>query len=498
MGGMNAGLMGASLVYLAALAAAGLFSKRRGGGLEGYFFAFGKLGAAPITLSLAMSWFGASSTLVTADEAWGMGVSALWFVAAPAVLTLGVIFVLAGPGRSAAATTLPGLLESRYGRAARLAASGLIVWYMTLLAASQAVAARFVLSALFPGFGAAGFALVIAVVLAYSLAGGFPAIVRTHALQFFVLAAGLGTALSFLLGSTSLDAAMRAASRLGREGFLDVFRAGGRGILAALSFTLAWTVSPVAWQRIRAARSTPAARRAALGAAALLGGLYAAVIMIGLLLVARFPDAAGTGTPVLVRFIASGSPPLVGGLLFAAILAAILSTWDAAVNAGALALVGRIFATQDNSRVEFSRNCILPRNCPAGQVGEKTGDMYLRYMSPVFIGRAASAAIAIASLLIAMRLKGILQTLGLSSLVMAQGLFVPAAGALLLKRRAPLAGGIALVLGGSAAFLSFLVEAGLARLPLPVWPFSLPFGLGLSLAGFLVGAALDRMIRRKN
>jgi len=125
--------------------------------------------------------------------------------------------------------------------------------------------------------------------------------------------------------------------------------------------------------------------------------------------------------------------------------------------------------------------------------------MYPRYaspvFSPVFLSRAAGAAIALVSLLVALRLKGILQTLGLSSLVMAQGLFVPAAGALLLKRSSPLAGWLALALGGSAAFLSFLVEAGLARLPLPAWPYSLPFGLGLSLAGFFAGLAMTRLRR---
>ncbi len=466
---MNAALIGATLAYLAALAAAGLVSRRRGGGLGDYFFASSGLGAAPVALSLTMSWFGASSTLVTADEAWRTGISALWYVAAPAVLTLGVIFVLSGKGRSAASATLPGLLESRYGRGARIVAAALIVWYMTLLAASQAMAARFLLSALFPGSGTLAFGLAVAVVLAYSLAGGLPAIVRTHVLQFCVLAAGLGATLAFLLGSSPLGAAAPAAARFGREGFFDVFRAGGRGILAALSFTLAWTVSPVAWQRIRAARTTAAARRASLGAAALLAGLYAAVIAIGMLLVARFPGSSGTGQPVLIRFIASESPPVLGGFLFAGILAAILSTWDAAVNAGALAVVG-----------------------------EKPGDTYLsreRNMSPIFLSRAAGAAIAIASLLVALRLKGILQTLGLSSLVMAQGLFVPAAGALLLKKKSPLAGWLALALGGSAAFLCFLVEAGLARLPLPVWPYSLPFGLGLSLAGFFAGLAMTRLRR---
>lgn len=487
---MNAVLIGAGVAYLAGLAAVGLISKRRGGGLDGYFFASRGLGAAPVALSLAMSWFGASSTLVTADEAWRTGISALWYVAAPAVLTLGVIFVLAGRGRSAAGMTLPGLLEAGYGRAARVAAAGLIVWYMTLLAASQAMAARLLLSSLLPGLRGMEFALAAAVVLAYSLAGGFPAIVRTHVLQFCVLAAGLGAALVFLFGSVSFDQAARAAERLGREGFLDLSGAGGRGILAALSFTLAWTVSPVAWQRVQAARSTAAARRAALAAAALLGLLYAAVIAAGMLLVARFPENPESGTPILIRFIASGSPPILGGLLFAGVLAAVLSTWDAAVNAGALALAGGKFGTHDNSRMESAGEVFA-----TGGHGSRGSAGTHRGLSPVLIGRLAGAAIALASLLIALRLRGILQTLGLSSLVMAQGLFVPAAGALLLKKRAPLAGGIALALGGGSAVICFLAEAGLARLALPAWPYSLPFGLGLSLAGFFAGLVIERLRR---
>ena len=427
-----------------------------------------------------MSWFGASSTLVTADEAWRAGVSALWYVAVPAVLTLGVIYVLAVKGRSAAAATLPGLLESRYGRGARIAAAGLIVWYLTLLAASQAMAARFLLSALFPGSGMLGFGLAVAVVLAYSLVGGLPAIVRAHALQFGVLAAALAAALVFLLGSGSPGAAAPAAERIGREGFFDVFRTGGHGILAALSFTLAWTVSPVAWQRIRAARSTVAARRAALGAAGLLAGLYAAVIAIGMLLAVRFPGS-GDGNAGFDPFHRLGKPADPGGL------SVCRHPGRHPVHLGRGGQRRRPGPGRQPSReaIQF----------PERKTAEKTGDMYPRYMSPVFLSRAAGAAIALASLLIALRLQGILQTLGLSSLVMAQGLFVPAAGALLLKKKSPLAGWLSLALGGAAAFLSFLVEAGLARLPLPVWPYSLPFGLGLSLAGFFAGLGLTRLRR---
>jgi SSS family solute:Na+ symporter len=74
---------------------------------------------------------------------------------------------------------------------------------------------------------------------------------------------------------------------------------------------------------------------------------------------------------------------------------------------------------------------------------------------------------------------------------MAEGLFIPGMAALLFKIKKPLAGLLSLLAGGIFAILVFLKAFGLA-LPVPQWPYSLPYGLLLSLLGFVVGYLLDK------
>jgi solute:Na+ symporter, SSS family len=465
---MSAWLLGGFGLYLAFLAAAGLWRVRsEGGGLTAYFLASRSLSGRRVALTLVMSWFGASSILVSADEAWRSGLAAVWLIGVPAVLTLLVLLALARRLRAVPALTLPEFLELRYGRAVRGLAAALVVWYMILLAASQAAAAGQFLKSVLGASYVVSLAAALTVVMAYSLGGGLRAIVRTHVLQFIVLAGGLLALLAFLFSRTSLREAGEAASDLGRTGFFNPFSGWKTSLLTTLSFTLAWLVSPIAWQRLQAADSDRAARRGALSAAVILAGLYAAIVLIGVLSVASFP--AADGRFLVARFIGSEAPRVLGVILFVSVLAAVLSTLDAAVNTGALSLAG-----------DFFRRPGRP---------EENG-------RPARAGRLATLVVAAAVGVVSLRFDNVLQMLGLSSLVMAQGLFVPAAGVFLLRRRAPLAGLLGLLCGGGAALGSFLAEGGLLDVPWPPWPYSLPAGLALSLAGFLLGLSLESRASR--
>ena len=72
---------------------------------------------------------------------------------------------------------------------------------------------------------------------------------------------------------------------------------------------------------------------------------------------------------------------------------------------------------------------------------------------------------------------------------MAEGLFIPGIAMIFMKRRAPLAGLLSLVLGGGFSVLSFLGSLGALPFSLPAWPHSVPYGLALSVLGFGVGIA---------
>lgn len=451
--------------YAALVLAAGLIFRRRMGSLSDFFLAGRTLPAGLIFVSLTASWFGATSILVTTDEAFRTGVRAIWIVGAPAVLTVLILAVfLVRPLRRLPILTIPDLVELKYGRLVRHLASALIVWYMVLLAASQMVAlGRFLEGFLgWPYLGC--LALGTAVVLAYSVSGGLRSVVFTDIVQFVLLVAGIAGLLIFLGGRIE-PGALEPAIRTARgDGYLSFFSDFKTSALMVLSFTLAWTISPIALQRIRAGRSEEAARTGLFAAAAMLALLYAAVVLAGILALPLF-GGVGPEETLLSAIIRTKAGAALGGLLFSTVLAALLSTMDTAINTGALSLTRDVI------------DQIRPR------AAER----------PVLFSRLATVAVGAAAFLAATGFRSILQTIGLASEIMAEGLFIPGMAMIFMKRRAPLAGLLSLSLGGGFSILSFLSSLGILSLHLPAWPHSVPYGLGLSLLGFGIGIVRLRL-----
>jgi SSS family solute:Na+ symporter len=453
--------------YLAVLVGVGLKYSRRMRGPRDFFLASRSLSGRLVFFSLTASWFGATSILVTMDEAFRSGVSAFWLVGVPAVATVFLLAVfLAGPIRRLDAPTLPALVEARYGKAVRHAASILLLWYMIVLASSQMVALGQFLE---PFLGLPytwGLGLGTAAVLVYVLSGGLFSVVATDVLQCILLAAGMAGLAVHLSRLSSIGGVSAAARLAGKTEYFHFFQDGERNALIALSFVLAWTISPIAWQRIQAAGSVKKARRGLLAAAGAFIVLYGLVVFCG---VSSSEIFAGRTLdhPLVSEIIASKAGSLGGALLFVVVVAAILSTLDTALNTGAQTL------TQD---VYFEA---FPRAKGNARSGVKAA-------------RLATLLVAFAAFAIAARLPSILQTLGLASEILAEGLFVPGMAMFVLKKRTPWAGALSLILGGGFALISFFSTLKVLSLGLPAWPYSVPYGVGLSIVGYVAGRLIDR------
>jgi len=457
--------------YLAVLVGVGLKYSRRMRGPRDFFLASRSLSSPLVFFSLTASWFGATSILVTMDEAYRSGVSAFWLVGLPAVATVLLLAVfLAGPIRRLDAPTLPALVEARYGKAVRHAASVLLLWYMIVLASSQMVALGQFLEPFLGIPYAWGLALGTAVVLVYLLGGGLFSVVATDVLQCILLAAGMAGLAVHLSRLSSIGGVSAAARLAGKTEYFHFFQDGERNALIALSFVLAWTISPIAWQRIQAAGSVKKARRGLLAAAGAFIVLYGLVVFCGVFSLTSYSGRT-LDHPLISEIIASAG--IMGGaFLFVVVVAAVLSTMDTALNTGAQTL------TQDVYFEAFPR---------AGADGR----------SGVRAGRLATLLVALAAFGIAVRLPSILRTLGLASEILAEGLFVPGMAMFVLKKRTPLAGGLSLILGGGFALLSFLSTLRILSLRLPEWPYSVPYGVVLSLMGFGIGYLINSRFSRQ-
>ena len=429
-------------LYALLLTAVGIH--RRQPGKDGFFFASRRLGSLWVGVTLTASWVGAASTLVTLQQSAVNGHAALWVMAVPTVLTLVIFFIITRTIRNHDFTTLPRLIRRLYGPRISLVAGILIFVYMILLTSSQLVAWGKFLSGMANLPYTVALLLGVVLVCAYSISGGFPAVVRTDGVQLTLMGAALAV-MYLLIG--------HGAGGSFSRGFARFLSGAGDHALLVFSFTLAWVISPVVWQRVAAAKSTRSARLGILIAIVLVLGFYLLVIPVGMAL-----GGAAAGDKDLLLQMQHALPSWAWSLVFLGLGSAILSTTDTALNLAAMTLSLDLFSRGKHS--------LLPR---------------------ARLATLASAALAMAA---AWQLPSILQTLGVASEIMAAGLFVPGMAALLLKKPWPRAGACSLVAGGGFALLSSLNAFGLP-LSLPQWPASLPWGLALSVTGFGCGMLWD-------
>ncbi|MBN1223652.1 MAG: sodium:solute symporter family protein [Candidatus Aminicenantes bacterium] len=457
--------------YVTLILLVGILFSRKMQSIEDFFLASRSLPAVLVYFSLAASWLGATSILVSIDEAYIKGVSSFWVIGIPSVLTVMIFgFFLVRPIRRLPIVTLPDLFEMRYGRIVRHMTSILIVWYMALLAASQMVALGNFLKAFLGTSYFSSLLIGTAVVLIYSIGGGFLSVVITDGFQFFLLTVGIVSLFFFLTGQTTMSDVFTTAAQMGRTNYFDFFVGFERNVWIVVSFTLAWIISPIVWQRIQASRSDKDARRGLISSGVTFFVFFGVIVMIGVLCLPLLPMTASQ-TPVLSLLLTTKTGHVLGGLLFVAVIAAIMSTMDTAINTGALSLTRDVFQQ------------IFPQG---------------RLKKVIQISRLSTFLMGALSFLIATRVQGILKSIGLASEIMTEGLFIPGMAMIFLRKRFPTAGFASLLLGGGYSLLGFMSETGFLHLEWPEWPYSVPYGLVLSLCGFLAGFLFDAWRRKAN
>lgn len=406
------------------------------------------MGSPLIFFTVTASWFGAASTIATVQKGIQVGFQAVWLLGIPTIITLMVFVLLNHKIRKLHFISLPILLNNFYGKPVATLSSFLIFFYMIVLAASQFVAwGKFV--GQFIGEGYQQTILIGAViVIIYSYFGGYLSVVLTDGLQFMLLLAAI-IYLAFSLKNNTIN--LNPAD-------LNLFNNPEKNLLMTLSFVLAWIISPIIWQRIASARSSKSSRNGLVTSITAFIILYLLIIYIAIQL-RRFP--ANQFAAIIKQFL----PPAGNTLVFLGIAAAIMSTADSAINIGALTLVKDVFKIKSPKKI-------------------------------IIYSKLSTLVSGIFAVLIAFKFKSIIQTLGLASMIMAVGLFLPGIYAIFFKKRKPLAGLLSLIIGGTYALLVFVNTYNLG-LPIPPWPYSLPLGLGLAILGFGLGYFIEGWRKRK-
>ena len=409
------------IIYLAVILGIGLLGRRRARRADDFFVAGRKTSSPVLTGSLLATIIGGTATVGMAGMGFTQGLTGAWWLLAGTIGLLGLGIFFAKKVRSQGLYTLPELIGKQYDKRMALASSVLIVVAWVGVTAAQIIAAGKILGILGMGDPTLWMIIFTAVFVAYTVLGGQYSVIRTDAIQAVIIFAGIfggvGLLLSKLGGWTGLQAALPSD----HFAFPTSAQFGGADLASMLVVVgLTYVVGPDMYSRLFCARDDKTARNATFVAALLMIPVALAVTIIGMGAAVLFPDIASEqALPMVIREVFS---PLLGGLVLAALLCAVMSSADTTLlSAGTILTVDII----GHFRKSAAHDNILPRS------------------------RWAIVLLGIASLALALLLNGVITSLIFAYTIYTCGVILPVlAGFFKDRLRVTPAGALAALIGG--------------------------------------------------
>ena len=338
------------VVYLTSCAAVGMWAMRRTSTSADFFLAGKSLGPLVVvmaTISSVMSGFGFVGGPGLVYES---GISSLWMVFV-STFSLPVVFMLTGKRLRLLVEvrpilTLPEAISARYGGCwPAIAMSAAIILGVLGYLGTQVLAIGTVLQAVLGIDLLAALAIGLGVLAFYAIAGGIVAGVYTDLFQGLLM---LGASLAVLFQCLKVGGGMSAITEtLWAMDPEYIGPWGTRGDMAAMSWMLLFGIGaagqPHAVTKLMMLKDIRQLKWSALATG--LSYMVLAMLWMGIGLAMRTVVARGDHpaleNPDLAAptFLLHYTPELLAGIVFAGLLAAIMSTADSFLNLGAAAVV---------------------------------------------------------------------------------------------------------------------------------------------------------------
>lgn len=373
----------------------------------GWFFLFCTMGATVIG-------GGASVGAIGRTYEWGvlmLLVSSGWYVH---FIFSGLL--VAPVFREAKLYTVAGYFGLRFGEGPRFVAMALSILFSLFIVAAQMAAFGSVLSAIMPAFANSKAILIGCIVVGglmvviYSTAGGLLAVIQTDVYQFIILLVGLLVTLLFcvpdLIASWDQVRAQVPSSFFALE--------GGKGwtfaLTTFLAFLLGETFAPGYATRYCVGRSIRETRLGIAGAGVFLALVFPAILLL-IALYARLHFPNIDPQHALAMVIGQVNNSIVAGMLVGALLMAVMSSADSALNSATAIFVKDLFEHQLGWRAEDRKLLRVARIC--------------------------SAALGLAAIVVAAVWRDIIDLLLFTYHLWAPAIFVPVCVGILSKKRGP-------------------------------------------------------------
>ncbi|MEJ2128256.1 MAG: sodium/proline symporter [Woeseiaceae bacterium] len=336
------------LVYNAILIGVGLWARKRNRDVEDFFLAGRGLGAWVAAISASASSSSAWTLLGVSGAAYAWGLPALWLfpstVGGFLINWLWIAPRLQKLARAEGSVTLsevivPEGFAERRALILRVAAI-IIVFCFTFYIASQFEAAGKAFESVFGLSKQNSILIGAAIVLAYTLLGGFWAVSVTDTVQGLLMVAA-----AIVLPVVALSAV--GGFGLLAEGLATIGDAGspiGTGVMVSVFFVLGllgigigYPGQPHVVNRFMALKDSTALRQGRIIALSWAVVVYAGMLILGLSARVLFADL-GDSEQVLFKAAAELLAPVIAGIMLAAVLSAIMSTADSQLLVAASAI----------------------------------------------------------------------------------------------------------------------------------------------------------------
>ena len=326
------------ILYFAVTVLIGVLSSKKSKSSDSFHGA--AMGMFAIVAASAGEWLGGTATTGVSEYGFNFGLSGAWYTIANGIGVMFLALCFAKLYRSLNTVTVPGIIERFFGVKARTVSSILLTIVMLAVGLSQMIAAGKLGQSLL-GFDFTVTVIVFAIIfIVYTLAGGMNAVASTNKLHLFVMYGGVIVAVIFALTKVGgwggfMDGIDAVETADPSKNYFNMFSIGGTKVSSwIIAGLLGACTAQAGIQPVLAAKDVPTAKKACIITAFVAApfGLFTALLGM----IAKVMSHNGTLTDTLGNVVTDGKMalptmmmhlhPIIGGLVLASILAAILST----------------------------------------------------------------------------------------------------------------------------------------------------------------------------
>lgn len=324
------------ILYMAGMLGIGVYSRSKIQSMDDYILGGRRFNVLPLTATIMTTMTGAGMTLGMVGSVAARGSGIMWDLTGVAIGLVCMAFI-AEKLRETNKRTLSEVIAGNNGKAPQIAAATVAAFYTLVLTGQNMAAVGRLLNYAGAGFGiTATQATVIAAIIltAYTALGGLYSVVWTDFIQFIIMMVAI-VILGPILAVYHAGGIAPIAEHIASKGFSLYNPATGNALWPAITFMFIMLLGvpgdPTSPQRALAAKNSHIAKRAFIWAALsiLIWGM--ALTLIGgaaATLLPNIVDEWGTAEASFPIFAIKYYPPILTGLAFAGMLAAVMSTAD--------------------------------------------------------------------------------------------------------------------------------------------------------------------------